>query len=217
MSVAIAVPFDPFNYHKLAHLVTKCCEHRNWFNDSDWALGEAYRREMVLGRLSALDSKTWEVYRDGEFVGILHADNIVFQQDCRAHFIFFDRELTTKRQLCLNTMQWLFDNLKLECIRVEIPTYAAKLVGFVRKALHFKWESEERAFSWPSSAEPLSADAARLGSRKHHAILHNGQWHDLLLLSVTRNEFASRLKEKHDRTFNETSSRRGTIAQPACA
>lgn len=195
----VAVPFEAWPPEKLAAIVTACQAHRNWYSDIDYSKGEAHRRELVIGRLSDACSRTWEVYRDGTLVGILHADKIVPGADCNAHFLFFDRDLHSKRALCLNVMKYLFDAYNLHAIRVEIPTYAAKLVGYVRKALHFRFETEQRPFSWPSSALPLDADAAKLGSRKHQAILHEGRWCDLLLLSVTADEFRSLAKDTHEK------------------
>lgn len=202
--VAIAIPFDPFPVEKLATIVTACQLHRAWFDDFDWNKGEPHRRTMILARLSNPSSMTWEVYRDANLVGILHADQIVPYVSCHAHFLFFDSELRSKRLLCLNTMDWLFSAYDLHTIRVEIPTYAAKLAGFVRKALYFRWEAENRPFSWPSSAAPIPADVAKLGSRRHHAWFHHGEWHDLLLLSITRQEFnALRLPKEtpHERSL----------------
>ena len=152
---------------------------------------------MVIGRLSNLESKTWEVWRGGELVGLLHADDIVPKVDARCHFIFFDRVLVDKRALCHATMDWLFRTYDLHALRVEIPTYAAKLAGFARKALSFKYEAEGRPFSWPASAAPLDADAAKLGSRRHHTIFHDGAWHDSLLLSLTRDEFEAAKEDSH--------------------
>ena len=211
MTVSVAVPFDPTALEKLAFIVNKCCEHRAWFSDTDWALGDTHRRALVIRRLSDIDSASWEVYRGADLVGILHADEIVPKQDARCHFLFFDRELRDKRQLCRATMAHLFARYELHVLRAEIPTYANKLLGFTRKACGFRFESEARAFSWPSSAAPLTADVARLGSRKHHAILHQGVWHDLLLLSVTRDEFEAAAKDDHhwsDPTSAETDGTR---------
>jgi len=206
----VAIPFEAWPPEKLAMIVTACQGHRNWFGDADYELGEAHRRELVIGRLSDARSRSWETYRNGVFVGILHADEINPGVDCKCHFLFTDRDLHSKKSLCLNTMDWLYQTYKLHILRVEIPTYAAKLTGFVRKALGFKWEAEQRPFSWPSSATPLDADVAKLGSRKHHAILHEGKWHDNLLLSLTRDEFERFKEHKLDRSLSQTAAPIGT-------
>lgn len=198
MSIAIAVPFSPEPLDKLAQIVTRCCEFRPWFNDYDWARGEEHRRAMIIKQLASVESKTWEVYRDGELVGILHADEITPGIDARVHMIFFDRSLVDKRQLCRNMMGWLFEHYDLHALRCEIPTYASKLAGFARKALSLRYESERRPFSWPSSAAPLDANAAKLGSRRHQGILHEGRWHDILLLSITRAEFDNEFESDKD-------------------
>lgn len=194
----IAIPFEPTDLAKLAEVVTMGCEHRPWFGDRDWERGEPHRRAMVISRLSDHAARTWEVWRDSNLLGILQIDEIVQGQDARAHFLFRDHSLVDKRQLCLNMMSHAFDKFELHVLRLEVPTYAAKLLGFVRKALGFRYESEQRPFSWPSSAEPLSADVAKLGSRRHHAILHGGKWHDVLLLSLTREEFYGREKDRSE-------------------
>lgn len=206
----IAVPFEPLPVEKLALLVTACQQHRPWFSDADWAAGEPHRRELVIGRLAAWGSRSWEVYKEGDLVGLLYAEEIVEGQDCTGHFVFFDRSLADKRQLVINMMGRLFAEYKLHVIRTEIPTYAAKLVGFARKALGFRFESEGRSFSWPSSAEPLGADVARLGSRRHHAVLHNGVWCDMLLLSVTRDEYELWIGGQNVRT-NGTRGTQGSL------
>lgn len=199
----VAIPFEAWPPEKLATIVTKCCQHKPWFSQRDWDLGEPHRRTLVLGRLSDAHSKSWEVYKGSELVGLLTADEIVPHQDARTHVIFFDRELRDKRQMVINTMAWLFNCYHLHALRTEIPTYAAKLLGFVRKALGFRFESEQRIFSWPASSAPLSADVAKLGSRLHQAVLHEGVWHDLLLLSITRNEFEDMVKDKVDRPIRQ--------------
>ena len=196
----IAIPFEPNDLAKLADLVTMGCENRTWFSDTDWAKGEPHRRAMVISRLSDHSARTWEVYRAGQLVGILQIDELVPGQDARAHLLFRDRSLADKRQLCLNMMGTVFEKYDLHVLRLEIPTYAAKLLGFARKALGFRFESENRPFSWPSSAAPLTADVARLGSRKHRAILHQGVWHDLLLLSLTRVEYEEAKERSHHRS-----------------
>jgi len=208
-----AIPFEAWPPERLAALVTACQMYKPWYSDDVWLSGEAYRRGLVLSRLSNPESRSWEVYRGDTLVGLLHADEIVAKQDCKCHFVFFDHVLVDKRQLCLNTMAWLFEHYELKVLRVDIPTYAAKLLGFLRKALGFRFEGEGRAFSWPANAEPLTADEAKLGSRRHAAILHGGKWHDLLLLSTTTNEFRAWIKDKRDRPVGEAVASVGTVAQ----
>lgn len=200
----VAIPFEAWPPERLARLVSACQVYKPWYSDDTWLSGEAYRRSLVLARLSNPESKSWEVYKNDELVGLLHADFIVPKQDAHCHFVFFDHILVDKRQLCLNTMDWLFEHYQLKALRVEIPTYAAKLLGFLRKALGFRFEGEGRAFSWPTSAAPLTADVARLGSRRHAAILHSGVWHDQLLLSQTADEFRAWAKDKHEKAQVES-------------
>jgi hypothetical protein len=185
----IAVPFSPEPPEKLMAIVDKCQIHRPWFSDDAWMEGEVFRREQVIRRLADLDSKSWEVYDNDQLVGLLHADQIVKGQDARCHFLFFDSHLKDKTAICWETMKWMFEHFDLHALRVEVPTYANKLTGFARKGLGFRWETEGRKFSWPASATPLTANVAMLGSRRHHAIKYQGEWHDVLLLSVTRDEF----------------------------
>lgn len=201
-----AIPFEAWPPERLARLVNACQMYKPWYSDDVWLSGEAYRRMLVLARLSNPESRSWEVYRGDELVGLLHADNIVAKQDASCHFVFFDHVLVDKRQLCLNTMDWLFEHYSLRMLRVEIPTYAAKLLGFLRKALGFRFEAEGRAFSWPANATPLTADEAKLGSRKHAAILHGGVLHDLLLLSISADEFRALMKVHRDRPEGQATS-----------
>jgi len=199
-----AIPFEAWPPERLARLVTACQMYKPWYSDDVWLSGEVYRRSLVLARLSNPASRSWEVYRGDQLVGLLHADEIVPKQDAKCHFVFFDHVLVDKRQLCLNTMNWLFEHYELKVLRVDIPTYAAKLLGFLRKALGFRFEAEGRAFSWPANATLLTTDEARLGSRRHAAILHGGQWCDLLLLSITADEHRAWIKDKLDKGKYET-------------
>ena len=185
----VAIPFTAWPPEKFATVVTKAQEFRPWFDDALWDAGDLARREAVIARLSDPATRVWEVWRGSELVGILVLSAIVPGRDALGHFLFFDRELRDKRALCRNFMRWAFEQGGLHVLRVEVPTFAAKLTGFLRKALHFRFEAERRPFSWPKDAAPIDADAAKLGSRKHHAIRHNGVWYDTLLLSVTDDEF----------------------------
>ena len=198
MSACIAIPFTPWPPEKLTAIIDKCVQHSPWFHDH--LDTEALKRQAVIAYLVDANSngKLWEVWRDDENVGILMLNQMVPFLDARAHFLFFDSKLSDKEALCRKLLAYAFDQIPLEVVRVEIPTYAKALLKYARK-LGFRFESEQRSYTWPTNAAPLSADVAKLGSRKHHATLYNGEWCDVLLLSQTRDEFFASHKEHHGR------------------
>jgi len=196
----IAVPFTPVPLDKFEAIVNACVAHRPWFHDFLWNSGPEKVREAVIAYLADgfNNGKLWEVWRGSELTGILLINELVPFVEGRVHMVFFDSKLADKYQLCLNLMEWAYDKIPVEVLRVEIPTYARALIKYVRK-LGYVYEGEgNRRFSWPQDTRPLTADEARLGSRKYHATLYEGSWHDVLLLSQTRDEFARFLKERND-------------------
>ena len=192
MSEFLAVPFTPLPIEKFERLVSGCTAHRPWFDDALWE-NEQTRRETVIAYLSDAhnNGKLFEVWKKDELVGIILFNELVPFRDVRCHFVFLDSQLKNKRDLCLNAMGWAFQQLPVDILRVEIPTYASALLKFVRKSLGFRYEGEGRTVSWPANAAPLSADVAVLGSRKYHATLYKGLWYDTMMLSVTKDEFAA--------------------------
>lgn len=201
----VAVPFTPFPPEKLTFVLDRCELHRPWFGDHLWEDPKVRRQTSSAYIADALlNGKIWEVWRADEIVGILLLNELQPFVSARAHMLFFDSKLGDKRALCLQLMAHAFESIPLETLRVELPTYARALLKFIRQ-LGFRYEGEQRSFSWPTNAEPLSADVAKLGSRKHRAILYKGEWQDALLLSVTRDEFfAAHPKEQHGWSKRDT-------------
>ncbi len=193
----IAIPFSPYPPEKYSAIVEKCVAHRPWFGDQIWDSGPEYVRTAVHAHLADAfnTGKIWECWRGNDLVGILLVNECVPFQDARCHFLFFDNTLSDKFQLCFNLMGWCFEKLPVEVLRVEIPTYARALLKFVRK-LGFRYEAEGRKFSWPQDGRLLTADEAKLGSRKHRAITYKGESCDVLLLSITADEYRA-VKEQH--------------------
>lgn len=180
-----AVPFTvngPQDAAKVSFVLDKCCEHRPWFPDHIYA-DPVKRREaanFVLAE-AATSGNVWEVWRGNCIVGMLMLTEVKPSLDAQCHFIFFDHELRNKRRLCLNVMQAVFDEYQLHALRVEVPECFAKYTGFLRKGLGFRYESER----W------LAPSEAKKASRKYQATKYEGQWQDVLLLSVTSQEFAT--------------------------
>ena len=189
----IAIPYQHTDEAKFEYLLDQCCQHRPWFDD--WAWEDKFeRRKIVIGHIAKATTSgfVFEVWSGAKLVGLIILNEVAYRTDCRCHFIFFDRRLKDKQQLCLNAMRWAFDKWDLHALRVEIPTYARALAKFARKRLGFRYEAEARHFTWPRDARPLSEREAELGSRRHQATRYKGEWHDVLLLSVTRKEFDGR-------------------------
>ena len=182
---------DPF---KITHILDEVCKHRPWFSDKLWEDPEVRRSSASAYLADALaNGKLFEVHAvDGEvieLVGVMLLNRVNYGIDGVCHFIFFDGELQSKRQLCLNMMHWAFDNLELEVLRVEVPTYAHKLASWARRKLGFRYEAEGRPLKWPAGKRPLTRKQAELGSRKYRATRYKGMWVDALLLSITKEEF----------------------------
>jgi hypothetical protein len=187
-----AMPFVPSPPEKVSYIVDKCCDHRPWFHDKIWEPPEV-RRGAAITYLSDsyANGKIWEAWKDGELVGILILNDVITGISAQCHFIFFDHVLVDKKGICLGCLQSVFadESLDLEVLRVELPVYVAKLAGFLRKALGFKYENERNVHS---------VREAKRTSLKHRATLWRGNWHDALLLSVTKDEFAAFLATKAD-------------------
>lgn len=199
-----AVPFSPDPPEKLHAIVEAACAHRPWFSDYIWNSGAATIRASVIAYLvdAFNNGRCWEVWRGDTLVGILLVNELRPFLDAKCHFLFFDHRLKDKRQLCLNLMAWCFEKLPVEVLRVAVPTYARKLLGFIRH-LGFRYEAEGREYSWPKNdptgrkpIAPLDANAACLGSRRFRATFYQSQWYDELLLSLTKDEFQAFLSKE---------------------
>jgi RimJ/RimL family protein N-acetyltransferase len=202
----IAIPYQHNDPEKIRDMLDKACEHRPWFDDYTWENPEARRTAASKYLANAfMHGRLWEVWDGAKLVGVLMLDEVRYRTDARCHFIFFDRKLANKRQLCLNVMRWAFDQLELHRLSCEIPIYARALASFARKKLGFRYEMEARQPSWPKGARPLNERLAELGSRRYQAVLYKGSWEDVLLLSTTRKEF--------DDFYERTQPRTGTAVE----
>lgn len=184
----VAVPFDPSPPEKFAWIVSKCCEHRPWFHDPLWLGPELARRELVIRRLleASWYGKLWET-RDlagGATTGVILFDRLDFPIEAYGHFIFFDHELRNKRRLLLSVLDVMLNEVRT--VRTEVPEYANRLARFARKVLGLRYDAE-----WLG----LPPDEAKRVSRKRHATLYNGEWSDVLCLSVDREGFANFMRD----------------------
>ena len=196
---------DPFAFHAI---VTQAIEHRAWFDDSLWEAPEAMKRAAVIEHLQRAytTGRIWSVLREGEIVGILLLESVRPGVDALCHFLFFDRMLANKRHLLKAAMADAFQRFGLAVLRVEVPTFAAKLCGFLRKALGFRYEGE-----WLDGAP----DEAKRLSRRFRTIRYEGRWHDSLLLSITAEAFHALAKESDERPQDDAARHEPDSPAPA--
>ena len=197
-------------------IVEACNAHRPWFPDHLWEHSD--RRSITTAHIAKLyyamaagDGALWGVWRDSTIVGIISIGDVVPQTDAKCHFVFFDHKLADKRDLCINLMRWCFERLDLHRLSVEIPTYARVLAKFARK-LGFRYEAEGRKpFTHRDERlDSLGLAQAYIGSRRYRATLYEGQWHDVLLLTMLREEF----DERYGRTSSGVWSIEGGVQDP---
>jgi RimJ/RimL family protein N-acetyltransferase len=148
---------------------------------------------------------TWEVWREGELVGILLLWRIVPKQDALFHFLFFDRNLVGKIRLLRRFLRFCFEDLGFQRVSMEVPEDVEKLISFVRRKLSFRYEGEAAVKSHPllthleratgSSGNP-HIWVARMGSRRERAHWRDGTWVDLCCLRLTAPEFLGRTSKE---------------------
>jgi RimJ/RimL family protein N-acetyltransferase len=190
---------------QFTQIVDACMLHRPWFDDYTWA-DEKGRRVAVVDYLrdAAQDGVLWTIWDGAKLVGVVLLNEVKVGLECYAHFIFFDRKLADKRYVCRDLMAWAFDKntLNLHRISVEVPTYAYQLASWLRKKMGFRYETEGRSIEWPKELRKAqraneiaqllheyNSVIAAWGSRRFEAMLYKGEWHDVLLLSLTQEEF----------------------------
>ena len=245
MSEPAGIFAKPFEFDALRWTTTldRVCSHRPWFPDDIWYDEDKRRLSAATYIIDAIQKgRVWEAFKGAEIVGVILLDRLHLESDGRGHFIFFDRSLANKRQLCENILAYAFDPdgpLKLHTVRLEVPTYAHALASWATAKLGFRYEADEllerlpvklaRAIA-PREGEPtrqaawretLRAELTTLlqdASRRRRTLRYRDAWHDVMLLRLTREEFntqhASRLfQERHGTLGRQHSTISGTVSR----
>jgi len=195
------------NPPKTGYILDRMVEHENW-----WSEFQKGRREAAAGLVTDPANVIFEVWHEADIVGLVLLTHIVPQVDARLHFIFFDGKLNNllgKTRLLRAVMAWAFDRIPLYRMSAETPEYEHALIDYARRKLGFRFEAENRSI-WirttvPGRRKKTSVERqptlyqAACGSRKYRVVRYKGEWHDLILLSVTREEFGAFLTQgAHD-------------------
>lgn len=211
-----AVPLDIRDPAKLAYLLDRIVEHESQWTDFQADINDrkAIAISAFADALSPERSDTilevWKFGGEPTVVGLIGFTDIVQHTDAQFHPVFFDGKLTNafgKRELLLRAMDWAFQVWNLHRLSLQIPGDSLALVRFARGKLGFRFEAENRSILqervkahghlYKRSNVALSPRAreAELGSRRYQAVLRKGNWLDMILLSVTREEFATYVRE----------------------
>ena len=216
-----AVPLDLSDPAKLSYILDRLVEHESEW--SDFHSDPQVRRVMASSLLAetfdpaqqTVILEVWRLAEEHTLVGLVGFTQIVPRVTAQFHPIFFDGKLRNafgKRELLLRSLDWAFQAFGVHRISAELPETSFAMVDFSRKKLGFHFEGEGRIIRQRRALShghiksrrwlPVtpSAREAELGSRRFQALRKNGQWFDLILLSVTRDEFAAFVREELCRT-----------------
>ena len=206
-----AIPLDLRSPTKLEYILDRLVEHEN-----EWSDHQKGRRDIASAILaehySGMPTFIFEVWRgdDMSLCGLIGFRNILIGTQAELHPVFFDGKLRNgqgKRDLLLRAMDWACGMYDLHRLAIEVPETAMALVDFARKKLGFRFEGERRTIQQRRAAPQghitvrrwtavtPSAVEAEWGSRRYQAFFKGGHWKDVLLLSVTNDEFRSFVRE----------------------
>lgn len=200
------IPFGvlPLKAERLEKLLAHMCDKPGWFNHPMTA-DEIYATSLMT--LADATVWKWEIWRGGEFAGMLILDRLSPKVDALFHFTLFPGiPLFGLQKLLADFLGYAFQQFDLQRVSVEVPEHHPKLIRFFRQRLGFKYESELH-LEGHSLVELMGGkDArrlnlhmtepvpwlARLGSRREHAHWDGQQYRDLILLRLLRSEHQER-------------------------
>lgn len=205
-AVPLSVHLDPI---KLEYILDRLVEH-----ETEWSDFQKGRREIATARLAehyttstSYILEVWRMDATPELCGLIGFTDITPNVDAQFHPVFFDGKLRNalgKRDLLLRSLDWAFQSWALHRISLQVPETSVALVDYARKKLGFRFEGERRSIKVRRAVGPKSrrwltlapsGQEAELGSRRYQALYKHGEWRDILLLSLTRDEFATFARE----------------------
>lgn len=161
--IARSVRLCELSMAKLRFLHEKLSKFEVLFNDFTKDNPEAFIRAFVnidqYGDVHP-NGLVWEV----DDVGILALTDIVPQNTAKAHFTFWDRRIRGREGLIRAMLKYVFEQLGLHRIVVEIPLYAVAAMAAVER-MGFRKEG-----------------------RMREAVLYRGEWFDVNLYSILDRE-----------------------------
>ena len=183
--------WDDGDLTKNTRILDFMVDHPGWFQVSTEP--EARRAEFAA-TLFDPTSLTWEVWRGGEFVGILNLMQMQHPVDAILHFVFLDHNLVGRRRFLHQFLTYCFEQLGFHRLTILIPEEVGVMVRFARR-LGFRFEGENAIKEHPALAllgmNHPDTWVARVGSRREQAQHLNGIYRDVLQLRLLAAEHAA--------------------------
>lgn len=149
---------------------------------------EDIRRADAIATLTSPYNCFFEVWKAGEFSGVLFLSRVTPKVDATFHFLFTDGDLVGKRQLLINFLGLCFRQMGFHRLTLEVPD-GMRLEKFARKVLGFRYEGEERD-RHPKLPASFTGDwVPKQGSRRSQAHFDGEVWRDIVCLRLLASEW----------------------------
>lgn len=153
-----------------------------------YPLPSAEARAIGASLLADPLNLVWTTYSGSDITGCVILTRIVPRVDALLHFMFIDKDLSSKRRLLHNLIGYCFTDLGFNRLSMEVPE-GVRLERFARKVLHFRLEGEIRPRN-PELPACLSDNwVARQGSRREGSYFDGQTWKDIVLLRLLASEW----------------------------
>lgn len=129
----------------------------------------------------------WATYSKDTLTGVVLLTRVVPKVDALLHFLFLDRDLSSKRKLLTNLLRHCLTDLGFHRLSMEVPE-GIRLERFARRTLGFRLEGEIRDRN-PELPKCLdNVWVAKQGSRREQSYFNGRSWSDILLLRLLSGE-----------------------------
>lgn len=112
---------------------------------------------------------------DQEVLGSVYVTQVAPQFEAYGHFTFWDSHAKGRAPFLHKVMWWIFERYSLHRLNAEVPTYQSGWMAFVEGGLGFKKEGVKR-----------------------EGTLYKGEWVDLEMFGLLREELEELLEEGSD-------------------
>lgn len=202
-----AIPYQPFrgspeaDAERNSRIIEHVLNRPFWFNSG---MTDEDRRLSIVWMLTDQTMYKWEIWKGGDFVGIILLDRVVPRVDAVFHFTLWGTSLVSARRLLKSFLAYAFDVFDLQRISIEVPEQNSKFMRFMRSSLGFRLEGEldckesqlaaclatgkVSGIGGAASVGEAATWLAKFGSRREKAHWDGQRYRDIFLLRLLKAE-----------------------------